>query len=211
MVPRKQESRRARAAARWARRPGSLSVRRASSSPFWKRCRSCAAALIVKVTAERRSTVARPVATRATMRSTRQLVFPVPAAASTSIVVSRSSRIAARCTSSGRLAGLEDSAALFFMDLPKGGKNRRCRRLELPEGVLARRLSSAADFLEVAVSAVLIGHGVRKHARGDQVEEPAEDFAGRGGCKIDRDPQTFSLSAGKEVSGLRNTPGPAGP
>ena len=81
-----------------ARRP-----RRASrSSAAVKRARSSAAALRVKVTAASRPIGQRPVAISSTMRPTRLVVLPVPAAASTSRVVSRSRRMRSRAAASGR-------------------------------------------------------------------------------------------------------------
>src|SRR5262249_25352999 len=174
----KQESTARSASESRARGPDSFSVRRRSSSAFWKRWRRAAAARIVNVTAEIRSTVARPVATRATMRSTRLRVFPVPAAASTKIVESRSSAMDRRAASSpsGR-ASARDSVRLFGMEEEKRREDRVLGHFELGFRALGRPACSSADLGEVAVLAVLLGSRVRKEARRQQVEEAPQDIA----------------------------------
>src|SRR5262249_12316958 len=77
----------------WARRTDSIAVR--------NRERSCAAALRVKVTAAILSMEHFWPTTSATIRLTRHVVFPVPAAASTNIVESSSSTMRRRSALSG--------------------------------------------------------------------------------------------------------------
>ena len=101
---RRRRSRGARARRRNATRSSPLAVRAAASRLVWNRSESSAAALIVNVTAERRSIVVAPVRMSAVMRSTRLVVLPVPAAASTSSEVPRSSRIARRGVLVGQAA-----------------------------------------------------------------------------------------------------------
>src|SRR5437763_11510398 len=156
----KQESAATRASDRRARVPDSRSASTALSRAFWKRCRREAAARIVNVTAEIRSTVARPVATRATMRSTRLLVLPVPAAASTKRVESRSATIALRAASSPRRIGTTRSDGVFDMEFPKGGEDRVGGVGELLARARGRPAGAAANALEVTVFAVILGQGV---------------------------------------------------
>ena len=75
--------------------------RMTASSAFWKRSESSAAALRVKVTAAISSIFAVPVVMRRTMRPTRAVVLPEPAPASTRMLLSRSSEMAARARWSG--------------------------------------------------------------------------------------------------------------
>src|SRR6266516_829009 len=101
---------------------------------------------MVNVTAESRSTVVAPVATRATMRPTRLAVLPVPAAASTRIVVWRSSRIAARAAASGRDSAC-GSVGLFGMELSESHQNFIRARGQLRLRPRARFLHPPADRL----------------------------------------------------------------
>src|SRR5262249_32006138 len=103
------------------------------------------------------------------MRSTRLCVFPVPAEASTSSVVSRSSRIRRRAAASGRSA--VDGLAVFVMQLPEGGKHRVPALVELPDGALGRGLCATAYGFVIAETAVAFARRMRKHPGGGEVEE----------------------------------------
>jgi hypothetical protein len=65
-------------------------------------------------------------------------------------------------------------------------------------GATAGELRAAADRLEVAVPAVALGNGVRKHPRGDEIEEARQNVAGRLPVGSRRDPLAFTLPAGKK-------------
>src|SRR5712692_106857 len=209
IVPMKQESVPTKACDRRARGPDSRSASTALSRAFWKRCRREAAARIVNVTAEIRSTVARPVATRATMRSTRLLVLPVPAAASTRRVESRFARIALRAASSPRRIATTRSVGLFDMEVPKGGEHRVGGVGELLVRALGRPADAAADAFEVAVLAVILGQSVREHTRGQQVEESTEDFSRLLSVEASQEALAFPLPAGKDIAGARDSPATA--
>src|SRR5262249_4803223 len=174
--------------------------RAAASSRAWKRWESSAAALIVKVTAERRSIEARPLRTSATIRSTRLSVFPVPAAASTSRVVSSSSRIARPLASSG--SGAEHPPSLLFMDLPEGAERRQRRGGEL--ALRARRgvRDSSADGLVVAEGAVVGIDGVREGAGREEIHQTVEDLPCLLPIERHAEPLAFAAPPREEVAGV---------
>src|SRR5262245_1492260 len=142
----------------------------------------------------------------ATMRSTRLVVLPVPAAASTRIVVPRSSRMAFRAASSDNRGSL-----LFDIQLPERDEHGIRSVDELRLGELARRTRTTADRLEGAVTAIALVDGVREHPRRDQIEQAGQDIAGRLPVGSRRDPLALPLPAGEEIAGGRDPAGPARP
>src|SRR6188474_3149812 len=102
---------------------------------------------------------AAPVATSATIRSTRQVVLPVPAAASTSIVVPSSSTIARRApaSASGRSGVPRAVMPSLLAQLPESHERRFRRRRELLLRTPGGLLGAAADHVEFAEAAVVFG------------------------------------------------------
>src|SRR5512132_1125203 len=118
---------------------------------------------MVKVTAQRRSTgVPDPI--RATIRSTRLVVFPVPAAASTRKLRSTSSRMRPRWAESGMFPA---PAGGRSATKPSPGDQRgRVRDLELRLAPAARLFPVRAEAREILAHeavGVLVG-GVRERA-----------------------------------------------
>src|SRR6266542_2342325 len=147
----------------------------------------------------------------ATILSTRLRVLPVPADASTRIVVSRSSRIAARAPSSGRTAGGGGLVRFFGMELSKFCEDSMVVSGELLTRPGARRLRAAADRLEDAELAVLGREGMREHSRREEVEEAAEDLARLRAVERREHALSLPLPAGEEIAGLRYRSGPPRP
>ena len=170
--------------------------------------RSSAAALIVNVTAEIRSTVVAPLRISSAIRSTRLVVLPVPAAASTRSVTPRSSRIARRASASGQRRGPRLSLRHGSPGKPAaraGPTSRACpsRRRRGGEG-------AAADGLVVAEAAVLLVGRVRERPRAEQIEERDEGVARLGGVERHRHALSLALAPREEVARARHRAGDAG-
>src|SRR5690242_2780853 len=119
---------------------------------------------------------------RATIRSTRLVVLPVPAAASTSRLVSVARRIRSRKESSEGLRATQPHL------LP--GEERRARRfLELAEARASRRPAVIAEdgqLLAGPTVGILVG-GVWERSRREQVEQHVQRCPGLFRCVRDRE------------------------
>src|SRR5436305_14020616 len=154
---------------------------------------------MVKVTAQIRWTGV-PARTSATMRSTRLVVLPVPAAASTSRLRSIASRIRARAVASGR------PGVFSATEIPPGGERAGRCFFELPFAAAPRlfavRTEAREVFADEAVG-VLVGR-VRKRSRGEQVEEGIERPPGLLLRVRDREALTEAAAPREKVAGARD-------
>src|SRR5262245_51008184 len=222
MVPAKRRSRCRSAWSARSFRAASRSAAIALSSVSWKRPRSSAAALRVKVTAAIWSTAYVPSSTPAAIRRARHSVLPEPAPASTSRLTSRRRRMRSRAAWSGteRRSGMAaeppvglERGALGSLDLPLRslGRLRAARPPELAEAAIVggrRRVHEGAGRQHVEQVAQhrrdLLPAGRRTHLP-LLAAPPGGEIVGADGAGV-RVRLTEQLDRGQGVEGVLELP-----